>query len=76
MLEFLKSREKKPSEQEVLLLQVIKSILEEGWAIGEKEFYQVLEQFDLQELVSTQSLDLVNVVRKMIDIDSIEFYKW
>ena len=43
MLEFLKNRDKKPTEQEKLFLQVIKSILEEGWAIAEKEFYLVLE---------------------------------
>jgi hypothetical protein len=49
MLKHLKKTEKQPSELELDLLYVVRSLLEEGWNMSKEEFYTIMESININE---------------------------
>jgi hypothetical protein len=49
MLEYLKNTEREPFELELDIMYVVKSLLQEGWALGTTEFYAIMETIDVNE---------------------------
>lgn len=73
MLEYLKNRRKEPSQNQMLLLEIVKNVIEEGWIIDFNIFSDILNLYSKEELKEPELRGLVNTVRRYLHIDSRSF---
>lgn len=68
MLEYLKNRRKEPTQNQILLLEIIKNVIEEGWVIDFNIFSEIIKLYTEDELKEPELRGLVNTVRRCLNI--------
>lgn len=68
MLEYMKNRKKEPTENQLLLLEIIKNVIEEGWVIDSKIFFAILNSFSIEDLQEPELKGLIDSMRKSLKL--------
>lgn len=72
MLEYMKNRKKEPTENQLLLLDIIKNVIEEGWVIDSKIFFAILNSFSIEDMQEPELKGLVGAMRKSLKLEDEE----
>jgi hypothetical protein len=70
MLEYLKNRRKEPTPNQMLFLEIIKNVIEEGWVIDFNIFSEIIQLYTEDELKEPELRGLVNTVRRCLNIEA------
>jgi hypothetical protein len=72
MLEYMKNRKKEPTENQLLLLDIIKNVIEEGWVIDSKIFLAILNSFPIEDMQEPELKGLIGTMRKSLKLEDEE----